>query len=99
MGRSTLGIDTAHGMTPCGVLLDPPYAHDRREKRLYREDARRAVGAVRAWAIENGEHPALRIALCGWEGEHEMPRGWTCVPVKTHGSGRERTAGAAQADL
>jgi DNA adenine methylase len=90
MGRSTLGIDTAHGMTPCGVLLDPPYAHDRREKRLYREDAAELSSAVRAWAIEHGEHPALRIALCGWAGEHEMPRGWTCVPVKTHGSGKNR---------
>jgi DNA adenine methylase len=74
---STLGIDTAHGMTPCGVLLDPPYAHDRREKRLYREDGADLSQSVRAWAIENGDNPALRIALCGWDGEHDMPRGWT----------------------
>lgn len=38
LGPSTLGIDSSHGMTPCAVLLDPPYAHDLREKRLYRED-------------------------------------------------------------
>jgi DNA adenine methylase len=90
MGRSTLGIDTAHGMTPCGVLLDPPYAHDKREKRLYREDHADLSGAVRAWAIENGPNPSLRIALCGWEGEHDMPDGWTCIAVKTHGSGKNR---------
>lgn len=90
MGRSTLGIDTAHGMTPCGILLDPPYAHDRREKRLYREDHAGLSSAVREWALENGENRSLRIALCGWEGEHEMPSGWVCVAVKTHGSGKNR---------
>lgn len=47
LGRSTLGLDTSHGMTPTGVLLDPPYAHDLREKRLYAEDhADRGGGAL-----------------------------------------------------
>jgi DNA adenine methylase len=90
LGRSTLGIDTAHGMTPCAVLLDPPYAHDEREKRLYREDDADLSGAVRAWAIENGSNPALRIALCGWDGEHDMPEGWTEVPWVSKGSGKNR---------
>lgn len=90
LGRSTLGIDTAHGMTPCGVLLDPPYAHDEREKRLYREDDADLSGAVRRWAIENGDNPALRIALCGWSGEHEMPGTWTQVAWKSKGSGKNR---------
>lgn len=90
LGRSTLGIDTAHGMTPCGVLLDPPYAHDNREKRLYREDDASLSSDVRAWAIANGDNPNLRIALCGWDGEHEMPAGWTRVAWKSKGSGKNR---------
>lgn len=76
LGRSTLGIDTDHGMTPCGVLLDPPYAHELRDKRLYREDDAGISDKVREWCIKHGENPALRIALCGQEGEHDMPKGW-----------------------
>lgn len=87
---ATLGIDTAHGMTPCGVLLDPPYAHDAREKRLYREDSAELSAVARAWAIEHGDNPALRIALCGWEGEHAMPAGWTLAAWKSKGSGKNR---------
>jgi hypothetical protein len=41
--------------------------------------------AVRAWALENGDHPGLRIALCGYEGEHAMPDAWACVPWKAKG--------------
>ena len=90
LGRSTLGIDTNHGMTPCGILLDPPYAHDRREKRLYREDDADLSGDVYRWALENGENPQLRIALCGWEGEHDMPSTWQCVSWVSAGSGKNR---------
>jgi DNA adenine methylase len=82
LGRSTLGIDTAHGMTPCGVLLDPPYDHELREKRLYAEDDATVSAATRTWALENGDNPALRIVLCGLEGEHAMPPTWRCVAWK-----------------
>lgn len=85
LGRSTLGIDTAHGMTPCGVLLDPPYTHAIRDKRLYTVDDDVAA-AVREWALANGDNPNLRIALCGFEGEHEMPRSWTKVQWRSKGS-------------
>ncbi len=79
LGRSTLGIDTSHGMTPCGVLLDPPYAHDLRDRRLYRMDDASISAQVREWAIENGDNPALRNALCGFEEEHAMPDTWASV--------------------
>jgi len=82
LGRSTLGIDTPHGMTPCGVLLDPPYTHAGREKRLYLEDTAGVAEGVCEWALANGDNPALRIALCGWEGEHDMPSTWTRVAWK-----------------
>lgn len=91
MGRSTLGIDTDHGMTPCGILLDPPYAHSVRKKRLYREDHEADLSAeVRAWAIANGDNPQLRIALCGFEGEHEMPESWTKVAWASTSSAESR---------
>lgn len=78
---SVLGVGTriGSGMDPCGVLLDPPYAFTTERQQLYREDDDGALSAsVRAWAIENGDNQALRIALCGWEGEHEMPSSWRC---------------------
>ena len=40
---------------------------------------------VRRWAIANGDNPLLRIALCGYEGEHDMPSSWECVPWKANG--------------
>jgi hypothetical protein len=65
-----------HGVT--GVFLDPPYADTAgRQGDLYREDSESIAHAVREWAIENGSNPLLRIALCGYEGEHEMPDEWS----------------------
>ncbi len=90
LGRSTLGIDTAHGMTPCAILLDPPYAHDHREKRLYREDDASISPAVRTWALEHGDDPSLRIALCGQDGEHAMPSTWRCIAWRSNSSAASR---------
>ena len=90
LGRSTLGIDTRHGMTPCGVVLDPPYSHELRDKRLYRIDEPGVSDAVREWAIANGDNDQLRIVLCGLEGEHEMPTRWRCVPGASRGASSDR---------
>ena len=57
------------------VFLDPPYSHDVRNNNLYREEKTLAED-VRAWAVENGDNPKMRIALCGYEGEHKMPGTW-----------------------
>jgi len=91
-------VTTRHlGIT--GVFLDPPYSEG---------SAGYAVGTttvthdVREWAIANGGHNRMRIALCGYENEHEMPPDWQCVAWKAKGgysssdgegrvnSGRER---------
>ena len=73
-----------HGIT--GVFLDPPYADsaDRTES-LYSEDSLTVAHDVRRWAIEAGTNPQLRIALCGYEGEHQMPADWECVEWKAKG--------------
>jgi DNA adenine methylase len=60
------------------VFLDPPYTLGIRGSAIYASDASGVCIAddVRRWAIENGSNPRLRIALCGYEGEHEMPEDW-----------------------
>ena len=73
-----------HGIT--GVFLDPPYADtaDRTDV-LYSADSLTVAHEVRAWAIENGTNPDLRIALCGYDGEHQMPESWECIAWKARG--------------
>lgn len=67
-----------HGIT--GVFLDPPYADTaKRTSNLYRHDSESVAHDVRDWAIANGDNPLLRIALCGYEGEHEMPASWSML--------------------
>lgn len=77
----TPSVTTYMGIT--SVFLDPPYKHELRE-RCYSEDHDVSQDA-RAWALANGDNPDFRIALCGYEGEHEMPDTWTCVRWKAHG--------------
>lgn len=60
-----------------GVFLDPPYsAESNRDNTLYRCESLDVAHAVREWAIENGNRPDMRIALCGYDTEHDMPTGW-----------------------
>ena len=49
----------------------------RMEREQYREDSTDVAHAVREWAIANGDNALLRIALCGYDGEHEMPGEWS----------------------
>lgn len=77
----TPSVTTYIGVT--GVLLDPPYKQTERSI-CYSED--HDVSAdVRAWALEHGDDPNFRIALCGYAGEHLMPASWEEVPWKAHG--------------
>jgi len=65
-----------HGLT--GVFLDPPYADTaNRDADIYSVDSQVVAHSVRKWAIANGDNPLLRIALCGYEGEHAMPAAWS----------------------
>jgi DNA adenine methylase len=77
-------ITFKHGLT--AVFLDPPYADTAgRCEGVYAEDSVSVAHSVREWAIENGSNPKLRIALCGYDGEHAMPGNWECVPWKAKG--------------
>jgi hypothetical protein len=81
-------VTTCIGMT--GVFLDPPYGHGERVAGLYAED-HDVAPAVREWALANADNPDLRIALCGYEGEHAMPDEWECVEWKASGGYGART--------
>ena len=72
--------------SPCGVFLDPPYsAEANRENALYSTESATVAHDVREWCLANGHDKRLRIALCGYDGEHEMPTDWECVPWKAKG--------------
>ncbi len=78
LGDSVMGKGkNVGGRRPCAVFLDPPYAHEFRDPYLYSEDDASVSAKVRLWAIEHGDDPDLRIALCGYSGEHDMPASWT----------------------
>ena len=73
-----------NGLT--GVFLDPPYSDQaNREEAIYAVEDLRVAHDVAAWARQNGENPLLRIALCGYEGEHDMAPSWECVSWKAQG--------------
>jgi len=62
----------SHGST-VGIFLDPPYSGlADRDDNLYREESLSVAHLVRQWCIENGSNPRYRIALCGYDGEHNV---------------------------
>ena len=52
---------------------------------LFRSTGTGLSADVRAWAIEHGDNPRLRIVLCGYDGEHAMPATWRTVSWKAKG--------------
>ena len=76
-----LGPSVTTGIGVTGVLLDPPYLG---EEEVY-GGAQPVALAVRDWALQHGDDPKLRIALCGYAGDYEMPASWACVPWKAKG--------------
>lgn len=92
----TPAVTWRHGLT--GILLDPPYDDGAIDYAV----GGRISSDVRAWCVEhwdnrlpNGE-PAYRLALCGYEGEHDEldALGWECVAWKARGGyGNQRRDG------
>lgn len=86
----TPAVTYRHGLT--AVFLDPPY-----EGHGHLYGAEEGVSAkVRAWALEMGQRTDMRIALCGYEGEHDMPATWECVSWKSEGRVRQPARGRRQ---
>jgi len=83
-------VTTCIGTT--GVFLDPPYSVEDRDD-VYNEESRDVAHEARVWALANGDNPLLRIALCGYEGEHDMPDTWECIAWKSSGGYGSTAAG------
>ena len=68
------------------VFLDPPYSAEGRDAVYGEHEDFDVANDVRAWCIEHGDNPLLRICLCGY-GEHDelAEHGWDCVRWKTGG--------------
>ena len=91
-------VTIKQGLT--GVFLDPPYGLKATRSKVYNEDDFSIADSVKQWAVENGNNPLMRIALCGYDTEHDMPSDWTTLPWKAvggygsqgQGRGRENAA-------
>lgn len=70
-----------------GVFLDPPYSAEAERSECYSVDDFSIAHEVRDWCLDNGRNKLLRIALCGYEGEHDAleSAGWRIVAWKAHG--------------
>lgn len=88
---------TILGVGATGIFLDPPYGPVAdRDGRIYSNDSFLISESVYKWCIEWGKVDNVRIALCGYEGEYDLP-GWDKYSWKAtggygnqaHGRGRE----------
>jgi len=79
--KRVLSASATTQMGTTAVFLDPPYPG---HERLY-GDIDSVFQDVSAWAIEHGDDPQLRIALCGHAGDFESPVGWTTFEWKRKG--------------
>lgn len=84
-----------HRDATAAVFLDPPYSHDVRNGEIYGEEDGTVAAECREWALAHGNDPRLRIALCGFEGEHDMPRDWSIIRWSSSGANNQKgTRGA-----
>lgn len=73
-----------HGLT--SVFLDPPYTAEAGYcEGIYTNGDKSLGHTVAKWALEHGEDPKMRIAMCGYEGEYQFPDSWECLAWKTNG--------------
>lgn len=71
-------VTTHNGLT--GMFLDPPYLDNCTATYNHNDDVRPQVFE---YAIEHGHE--MRIAVCGYEGEHGFPKNWTEYAWKARG--------------
>jgi len=94
---SSPSITTRLGLT--GIFFDPPYGTKaERSPDLYSHDSLEMAGEVQTYCRERGGDPSFRIALCGYEGEHNVleASAWTKLAWKpTFGYGSRTAKGRA----
>jgi len=68
------------------IFLDPPYTTEADcFVGAYANEDKSLGHVVAKWALEHGDDPAYRIAMCGYDGEYQFPDSWECVAWKTVG--------------
>ncbi len=67
-----------------GIFLDPPYLHSERDIELYAED-HDVFEDTWKYAMENGDNPKMRIAICGLDDGRQPENGWTTYRWKANG--------------
>jgi len=76
----TPSVAQRHGLT--GVFLDPPYSMENREQQdVYSINSNDGsmTAEIMSFCMANQDDPDMRIALCGLEGEYNLP-GWQVMP-------------------
>lgn len=97
--KRVLGPSPTTCIGTTAIFLDPPYsAAAGRDGSIYNVESLTVATEVAAWCVANGDNPKLRIALCGYEGEHEMPPSWTCVAWKANGGYGNQANGAGRSN-
>jgi hypothetical protein len=76
-----MGESVIHGNGMTGIVLDPPYDGF---AGVY-SDGSEIFSQVAKWAVDHGQDPRLRIALCGYDGSFTAPDGWETVEWKANG--------------
>jgi DNA adenine methylase len=84
-------VTESGGLT--AVFLDPPYRSPRRRSNIYRKDSKEVALDAWRWALEKGRSERFRIALCGLEGDYEIPADWTCYAWRGYGYGGNKRNG------
>lgn len=95
-----VGKQTANQNSTCAVFLDPPYSVKDRDK-VYTTDCFDVARDVREWCKTWGELPGLRIALCGYDTEHNELEsfGWTVEEWTTSGGYSAQGKGDSQGKI
>ena len=79
----------------CAVFLDPPYAPEQGRRGVYTSDDLTVAKDVLKWCKDNGDNRLYKIALCGYDGEHNdlEDMGWTVHAWKANGGYANRGDG------
>ena len=82
--KRILGAGADESMGSCAVFLDPPYSEGDID---YNSGDRSVTHDVRKWCIENFHRSHMKIALCGYDTEHEELEGvgWSAYRWSTNG--------------
>lgn len=76
VNKAVAGANVAQ---PVGIFFDPPYGSLSGRFQTYIKDSFDVAGDVRRFCLERGNEEWLRIALCGFVGEHDqemLDAGW-----------------------